>query len=217
MTIKDWVTHLPTTQDVLVTDQPDLVNDTVPGDGTGDLTRAKQLHALRDKIDYCANKIGSDLVEAGSIRSYMATSPLTKMKFTAEGGLAVLLTNKTGLASVRGSVVEAGTLDNSFSLCDTSSDHAFGAVYDSGIADGSECWVVVAGRCQVLLQNSTSATRRYWVRSSAVTAGRATANTAAPPGGAIGAIDNHFAEIGHCIESKIAGTNVLAYIMMHFL
>jgi len=35
-------------------------------------------------------------------------------------------------------------------------------------------------------------------------------------GGGIPELDEHMSEIGHCIESKTAGTNVLAKIIMHF-
>lgn len=68
MPTKTWQTHLPDHQDNLPVDQPDLNNDSFPGAGDGDLTQASQAHALRDKVDYCATQIGSNLLETGSLR-----------------------------------------------------------------------------------------------------------------------------------------------------
>ena len=129
---------------------------------------------------------------------------------TKEGGLALRLTNKTGVASVKGTIVEAhaGT-DNAFRVCDANSVESFAIVYEDGIADGSECLVVVGGRCQVLLKDATASTRNNWVGVSDV-AGRADATGASPP-----AQPDHFKEVGHCIESKGADTDVLAYMIMH--
>ena len=130
---------------------------------------------------------------------------------TPEGGLALRLTNKTGVASVKGTIVEAhAATDNAFRVCDANSLEMFGIVYEDGIADGAECLVVVGGRVQVLLKDATASTRNFWVRVSDV-AGRADATTASPP-----ATPTHFYEIGHCIESKGADTDVLAFIILHF-
>ena len=129
---------------------------------------------------------------------------------TKEGGLALRLTNKTGVASVKGTIVEAHAgIDNAFRVCDANSVESFAIVYEDGIADGSECLVVVGGRCQVLLKDATASTRNNWVGVSDV-AGRADATGASPP-----AQPDHFKEVGHCIESKGADTDVLAYMIMH--
>jgi len=131
----------------------------------------------------------------------------------AEGGFMIKLTNKTGTTTVKGSVVRTDTgADQSFILAPADSDEPMGVVYESGVADGSEAWVVVYGKAQVLLQASTASTRGYWVRTSATTAGRADATNANPPG----LVVEHLAEIGHCVESKTAGTDVLAWIVLHF-
>jgi len=135
-----------------------------------------------------------------------------KIRFTEEGGFAILLTNKTGAASVKGTIVEADTTtDNAFKASAASSDDPIGIVYEAGVADGSECWVVIYGIAEVLLKDTTASTRGYWVMTSDA-AGRADATNAAPPG----FVASHFQEIGHCIESKTAGTDVLAKIVMHF-
>ena len=134
-----------------------------------------------------------------------------KCRLTPEGGIAIQLTNKTGAASVKGSVVRADTsTDNAFILLDAGGQEPIGVVYESGIADGSECWVVIAGRVQILLEDSTASTRGNWVEGSATTAGRADATNAAPVPA------SHWKEIGHCIETLTGGTDVLAYCIIHF-
>ncbi len=138
------------------------------------------------------------------------------VKKTVEGGIAIRLTNKTGAASVRGTIVVASTgTDNAFSAAGVDSDMPIGIVYDVGVVDGSECWVVVYGIAQVLLKDATAATRGYWVKVSD-TAGRADATTSVPPGGTVGALEEHMQEVGHCIESKTSGTNVLSQCVIHF-
>ncbi len=131
---------------------------------------------------------------------------------TPEGGLALRLTNKTGVASVKGTIIEAhGATDNAFRVCDASSVEPFGIVYENGKADGAECLVVIGGRTRVLLKDATASTRNFWAGVSDV-AGRADCTGASPP-----AAPAHFKEIGHCIESQGAGVDVLSYIMVHFL
>ena len=139
-----------------------------------------------------------------------------KCKWTAEGGLAISLTNKTGAASVKGMIVDASTTtDDAFGIEGADDLNPIGVVYEAGVADGSECWVVVQGIAEVLLKDSTASTKGYWVKVSDA-AGRADATNAAPPGGTVQALEIHMQEIGHCIESKTAGTDVLAKIVMHF-
>jgi hypothetical protein len=139
-----------------------------------------------------------------------------KIGWTSEGGLAVRLTNKTGSASVKGDIVRASTGTNeAFSQAPADSDEPIGIVYESGIADGSECLIVISGRAQVLLKNSTAATRGNWVKVSDA-AGRADATNAAPPGGTVAALEEHMREVGHALESITAGTDNLCYIMIHW-
>ena len=135
-----------------------------------------------------------------------------KFGITPEGGQVIKLTNKTGGASVKGTLVEAdSTTDNAFELSEADCEEVIGVVYEDGVADGSECWVVVSGIAEVLLKNSTASTRGYWVASSD-TVGRADATNSAPPG----FVATHFQEIGHCLESQGADTDVLAKCMLHF-
>ena len=154
----------------------------------------------------------TDIDVSGGIVTAMTKN--TQATFTPEGGLAIKLTNKTGGASVKGSVVHCSeTTDDAFDLQADEFD-AMGVVYENGIADGSDCLVVVAGIADVLLKDGTAATRGYWAKASD-TDGRAEVTTA--PSG-IGALDvgEHFREIGHCIESKGSGSDVLAKCILHF-
>ncbi len=164
------------------------------------------------KIEFVGgNGLITDVADPTNAQDVVTKAYLEK-RFTPERGIAVSLTNKTGVASVKGTIVEAhaGT-DNAFRVCDASSIESFGVVYEDGIADGSECLVVIGGRCQVLLKDATLSTRNNWVGVSDV-AGRADATGASPA-----AAPQHFKEIGHCIESKAADTDVLAFIILHFL
>lgn len=123
----------------------------------------------------------------------------------------ISLTNKTGSSSVKGSVVSASdTTDLAFKLQSNEYD-AIGIVLESGIADGQECKIVISGKAQVLLKDSTASARGQ-VLFSADTDGRAIASDIPTPPNA----DSHFKEIGHCIESKGTGTNVLCWGVIHF-
>lgn len=133
-----------------------------------------------------------------------------KNKLTIEGGFATKMTNKTGSASVKGTIVRADTAnDNAFTIAPISSDMPIAVVYEAGIADGSECWVVVSGIAEVLLKDGTASGHGNWVETADV-AGRANATGANPN------TVTHMQEIGHCVESKTSGTDVLAKVVLHF-
>jgi len=139
-----------------------------------------------------------------------------KARISPIGGVMIKLTNKTGAPSVKGSVVSASTTtDNAFQLQSNEFD-SIGIVYDNGVADGQACYVVISGVAEVLLTNGTASTRGYWVIADAVD-GRANATQPVPiPGNTTAEHTLHFKEIGHCLESKVAGTNVLAKCIIHF-
>jgi hypothetical protein len=154
----------------------------------------------------------NDIIEQQTLITDFFAS--TKVKFTLEGGLAIKLTNKTGSASVKGTIVKPhATIDNAFNISGTDEFDSIGAVYDDGIEDGELCWIIVAGIAEVLLEDGTAATRGYWARTSTTQAGRVTVNTATQPG----LLQTHFAEVGHGLENVSSGTDVLAKISMHFL
>jgi hypothetical protein len=138
-----------------------------------------------------------------------------KTAMTPEGGFAIKLTNKTGSSSVKGTIVCASTNSSySFMMTPTGGkayNKSIGAVYENGVADGSECWIVVSGIVEVLMDDGTSATAGNWACSSITTNGRATLNSDDPS-----SQDVHNREIGHVIETKSSGTNVLVKIVMHF-
>lgn len=136
---------------------------------------------------------------------------------TAEGGIAIPLINKTGAPSIKGTLVntEANT-DFGVNTVAADEPDIIGAIYQDGIPDGESVLVVISGAAQVLLEDGTTATRGYWCRVSATQAGRADITNAEPPGGTINAIDAHFKEAGHALESVGSGTDVLATIILHF-
>ncbi len=134
-----------------------------------------------------------------------------KIGYSALGGLMIRLTNKTGSASVTGEVVRASTgTDDAVELCVGGSLDPTGVFLDGGIADGAEAWVVILGKADVMLENSTASVHGNWVGISA-TAGRADATNGSPP-----AAPAHFKEVGHCLESQGGGTDVLARVHLHF-
>jgi len=138
-----------------------------------------------------------------------------KVAFTAEGGLAIKLTNRTGGASVKGYCVSASpTYNNAVRLTPVNNPDCIGVFYETGVADGSEAWVVVIGIADVYFFGST--TRGYFCRIGV------TADTGEADGQAIAeavpssplATDKHFQEIGHCIESRTGAG--LAKCVLHF-
>jgi hypothetical protein len=134
---------------------------------------------------------------------------------TPEGGRAVWLTNDTGNASVKGTIVRTSTsIDRGFVVSAADENQAIGVVYDDGIADGGLCRVVMGGLAEVLLKDGTASTHGNWVYCSDV-GGRADATLPAPPVGGVVELDIHMREIGHCFESKVSGTDVLVLCAIH--
>ena len=131
-------------------------------------------------------------------------------KYTGRSCLKMKLINKTGFASIRGTVVRADTTtDYAFTIAPIDSEEPIGIVYEDGIVDGDECWIVTHGSAHVLMKNANTATRGFWVFTSD-TAGRVIM-VATPPAPFTKV---HMQECGHCIESVGAGTDVLAEIMI---
>ena len=135
----------------------------------------------------------------------------SKVMVTPDGGLSIKMTNKTGAASVKGTIVEADTTTaRAFKVAVASSVVPLGIVFEDGVADGSECWVVVSGIAFVLLKDTTASTLGYWAKTSDV-AGRANVTVSAPPGDA-----TNWQQVGYCLETQGAGTDVLARCVLHF-
>ena len=144
-------------------------------------------------------------------KSNLTTGTLenNKFKLTAIGGYAIKLTNKTGSNSVAGQLVTvytATSVDDAFRLSDANGDNNIGIVLDSGVADGSDTWVVTGGIADVLMDSGGSA-RGDRIISSA-TAGSADVWNVG------GAVATHFLEIGHCLETRTGAG--LARCIIHF-
>lgn len=137
--------------------------------------------------------------------------------FTSEGGLCIQLTNKTGGASIKGYAVHANSgQDNSVIYTTTDVPDPIGVFYESGIADGSEAWVVIAGIADVYF-DSNGSTRGHLAR------GYITADGGSPTDGQVlseavpsspFASDKHFYEVGHVLESRVGAG--LAKCVLHF-
>lgn len=136
------------------------------------------------------------------------------VRLTPEGGLAIQLLNVTGSNVLKGSLLSSspGTSDLSFVLCSSQYD-GIGTAYEF-IPATKRGWVTISGVADFLLQNGTSAVRGDWIRASTVE-GRCTPNS--PPAG-LGAItaDEHFKEIGHCLETKAGAADVFVKGIIRF-
>jgi hypothetical protein len=136
-----------------------------------------------------------------------------RIKLTPEGGYAVLYTAGENL--VQGEMVQfSGSADDTVLKTGTTSFNPIGAVY-AAASSGQSVWIVMSGRAQVLLTNSTAAVRNYLCVTSTTQAGRIT-QIAAPTGSSFAGVDEHFREVGHSSQSVTAGTNVLAWVHLHF-
>ena len=147
--------------------------------------------------------IDGDITQVGSVRTL--ESP--KYKLTPIGGFAIALTNNTGVVSVEGQIVEADDTDeNSYKKADGSAVDPIGTVYNAGVADGSEVWIVIAGIAEVLLDAGGCVHHDRLITSA--TAGSADVSNS--PSTAV-----HFQEIGHAIETVVGAG--LAKTVLHFL
>ena len=103
-----------------------------------------------------ANGVFSNSV-SGTTGTFSAGVGNSYFKITPEGGFAVRLTNKSGAVSVKGQIVSHnGTVANAFGLTAVNATHCLGVVYEPGVEDGAECWVVVSGIAQVLMKNAAT-------------------------------------------------------------
>lgn len=132
---------------------------------------------------------------------------------THERGFLLKVVNRTGHTSVKGELVACSTTADREIVLQTAEFDTIGVVAEAGVAEGSEMYIWVNGSfCQVLYKDSVAATRGY-VLLAADTDGRAI-DIAVPSSNPI--VAEHFKECGHVMESKSAGTNVLALCVIHF-
>ena len=133
---------------------------------------------------------------------------------TNERGFLVKMINRTGGASVKGTLVAASTSADREAIKQANEYDTVGVVQEAGVAEGSEMWIWMTGSvCQVLFKDSVAATHGN-ILIAADTDGRAIDVT--NPGSGLPAVETHFKECGHVMESAGAGTDVLALAMLHF-
>lgn len=138
-----------------------------------------------------------------------------KAIITTEGGIAIKLINKTGSASVKGTVVDVNSgLNNSVKKVLQNTADAIGVIYEDGIADGQEVLVVVSGIADVLFIGNTTPgyiARTFLTADAGYITGYALAETypTAPFSS-----DKHFCEIGHVLETRTGAG--LAKTVLHF-
>lgn len=133
---------------------------------------------------------------------------------TGERGMVLRVTNRTGGSSIKGMIVSPSqTADREFTAQSNEFD-SVGVVAASGVPEGGQMWVWAIGAiCQVLIKDGTSVARGNLL-IAADDDGRGLGIT--NPGVGLPAAETHFKECGHVLESKDAGTNVLALCMIHF-
>lgn len=138
-----------------------------------------------------------------------------KTRITPEGGIAVKLTNKTGSASIKGYCVTASDdFDNAVQLVPIGDPDCMGIVYESGIADGDEMWVITNGIAEVYFWDSTThghLARTGLASDTGEVSGQAFSEPIPSPPFAS---DKHFCEIGHVLESRTGPG--LAKVNLHF-
>jgi hypothetical protein len=136
-------------------------------------------------------------------------------QLTPVGGVAIWMYNKTGGVSVKGTLVTSGSAVFSVVTVTAGIPNCCGVVYDSGIADGGWIRVVTAGVADVLFADGQAPTIGYWCGSSETVNGRAEVRSTVPDNSGTGIVI-HNREIGHVLQSKQAGTDVLARVVLHF-
>lgn len=133
---------------------------------------------------------------------------------TGERGFLVKMVNRTGAASAKGTLVSASTTADGEAIKQANTYDVIGVVQQAGVAEGAEMWVWCNGSiAQVLYKDTVAAVRGNILVADAVD-GRG--SDVSNPGGGLPAADLHFSECGHVLQSKDAGTNVLALASLHF-
>ncbi len=137
------------------------------------------------------------------------------IRFTPEGGLAIKLINNTGVASVKGELVNTSfTIDNAVEKLLIGDPDPIGVFYESGVLNGKKAWIVIAGIADVYYIGST--TRGDFARMCdgadiGPVAGQAIGEPVPSPPLST---NRHFLEIGHLLESRVGAG--LAKTVLHF-
>lgn len=182
---------------------------------TGTFTGGSGVNLLLDSVSDYFFKLHTCTLAGGAVKILINGGETAKTWDTPEGGQAIKLTNKTGAATVKGYLAKASsTNDNAVTLCNIDDADPIGVFYESGIADGQECWIVKSGIADVYYSDST--VRGYFARNgetgdTGATNGMAFTETLPVPPLAT---DSHFREIGHCIQTRTGAG--LAKTVLHF-
>jgi hypothetical protein len=148
-----------------------------------------------------------------SVQSYKGVIGFGVDTVSGERGFVQKMLNKTGGATVKGTVICCSDATDKSFMSQADEFCAIGVVAEAGVADASEAWIWVNGSvCQVLWKDGETATHGY-VALCADTDGRAL-NIAVPSANPV--VADHFKEIGHVMESKSSGTDVLVLCHLHF-
>lgn len=136
-----------------------------------------------------------------------------EVQMTQEGGLAVKMINKTGAPSIKGYLVKISpTVDNGAEYTIDDDLNWVGVVYEAGVIDGNEMWVVIEGKAEVYY--GTAVNRGTFSRvpaaGEAIASGQAL-NEPFPAPPFVGV--KHFQEVGHPLVS-IVGPG-LALTLLH--
>lgn len=128
--------------------------------------------------------------------------------FTPEGGIYQTFINNTGISKKGTIVVASTTVSNAVDIAPANSTMPIGVIYEEGIENGFNVKVVTSGKAEVLLKDGEAANNGHWCGVSDA-AGRMYQ--------LIDVLDSDYLkEIGHSIEQKDSGTNVLSLIQLHF-
>lgn len=157
----------------------------------------------------------------GGITIYSA--PGRTVGVSSLGGHCQRMENRSDHASVRGELVTSdASVDAAY---DTEEDQydTIGIVMETGKAIGEQVWLCTIGPVYVLLENSTLSGNGFWVYQSTVD-GRANASLTQAPGGGVPEHDEHFKELGHCLQAIAAdadqgsgaGIDRLCLVHVHF-
>ncbi len=180
------------------------------------LNRRNAILALGTNNTTRVTILGNGDVGVGAVPTLLFSAN-EKAGMTPIGGFAIKLTNETGANTIAGQLVRADdAVNDAVDLTGANELECIGVFLESGIADGSEAWVVVSGIADVAMEDNVAAIRGYWVRASVDEPGYADVTNATAPQPIN---QTHFTEIGNCIETVTAGgggTHILARCVLHF-
>ena len=140
---------------------------------------------------------------------------LYSAKLTDDGGLAILLINRTGSSSIKGEIVRPDpTTPGAVTKIIIDRPDPIGVFLESGVPDYGYAWIVVSGIAYIYVIGSTSQgwyVRGFITGDSGYIAGQGkTENVPSAPFSS----DKHFYEIGHCIEGRYGAG--LVRCVIHF-